>query len=41
MFEAKLSQTGTFKKVIESIKDLTTEVNIEASPEGNKNYKKL
>ena len=37
MFEAKLSQTGTFKKVIESIKDLTVEVNIEANPEGKLN----
>ncbi len=35
MFEAKLSQVVTFRKIIESLKDLVTEVNIEATPQGN------
>ena len=34
MFQAKLSQVSTFKKIIESLKDLVTEVNIEANYEG-------
>jgi hypothetical protein len=34
MFEATLSQVGTLKKIIESIKELVSEVNIEASSTG-------
>ena len=34
MFEAKLSDAGTFKKIIEAIKDLVTDVNIDATPQG-------
>ena len=36
MFQAKLTQIVTFKKIIESLKDLVTEVNIEANHEGKK-----
>jgi len=38
MFEATLSQVGTFRKIIDSLKDLVSEVNIEATPTG-KNFK--
>ena len=34
MFEAKLSDAATFKKIIEAIKDLVTDVNIDATPQG-------
>jgi proliferating cell nuclear antigen len=34
MFEAKLSDAGILKKIIESIKDLVTDVNIDITPTG-------
>jgi len=34
MFEAKLSEGGIFKKIIDSIKDLVKDVNLEVSPTG-------
>ena len=34
MVEARFGQALTFKKLIEALKDLVTEVNLEASPEG-------
>jgi hypothetical protein len=40
MFEATLSQVGTLKKIVESIKELVNEVNIEATSTGkNKTHK--
>jgi hypothetical protein len=38
MFEATLTQVVVLRKIVESLKDLVTEVNIEATPSGNKNY---
>ena len=35
MFEAKLAEGLVFKKIIESIKDIVTDVNIDISPSGN------
>ena len=41
MFEAKLSEGIVFKKIIDSIKDIVTDVNIDISPSGNRpNLKK-
>jgi proliferating cell nuclear antigen len=34
MFEAKLSEATVLKKIIEAIKDLVTDVNIDATPSG-------
>ena len=34
MFEARLEEAETFKKLIESIKDLVVEVNMETTPNG-------
>ena len=34
MFEAKLTEGHLLKKIIEAIKDLVTDVNIEVSPAG-------
>ena len=34
MFEAKLAEGMIFKKIIEAIKDLVTEVNLDVSPSG-------
>ena len=34
MFEAKLAEGHIFKKIIESIKDIVTDVNIDISPSG-------
>ena len=34
MFEAQLEESGTIKKLIESIRELVHEVNIEATPAG-------
>ena len=34
MFEAKLTEGYIFKKIIESIKDLVTDVNLDVSPSG-------
>ena len=37
MFEAKLAEGIILKKIVESIKDLVTDVNIDITPQG-KNY---
>ena len=34
MFEAKLTEGIILKKIVESIKDLVTDVNIDVSPQG-------
>ena len=34
MFEAKLAEALVFKKIVEAIKDLVTDVNIDATPQG-------
>ena len=34
MFEAKLAEALVLKKIIEAIKDLVTDVNIDATPSG-------
>lgn len=34
MFEAKMNQAGTLRKIVDSIKDLVAQVNLEASPNG-------
>jgi proliferating cell nuclear antigen len=34
MFEAKLSEAAVLKKIVEAIKDLVTDVNIDATPSG-------
>ncbi len=34
MFEAKLSEGAVLKKIVESIKDIVTDVNIDISPSG-------
>ena len=34
MFEAKLKEALVLKKIIEAIKDLVTDVNIDATPSG-------
>ena len=34
MFEAKLQEGVILKKIVESIKDLVTDVNIDVSPQG-------
>lgn len=34
MFEAKLTEGVVFKKIVESIKDIVTDVNIDISPSG-------
>ena len=35
MFEAKLDEAALLKKIVESIKDLTTDVNFDTSGTGN------
>jgi hypothetical protein len=37
MFEATLAQGSILKKIVDSLKDLVQEVNIEATPSGNQN----
>ena len=37
MFEAKLTEGHIFKKIVEAIKDLVTDVNIDVSPSGKFN----
>lgn len=43
MFQATMTQVSTFRKIIDSLKDLVTEVNIEANSGGkrqkNKNFR--
>ena len=34
MFEAKLAEGFIFKKIVEAIKDLVTDVNLDVSPSG-------
>jgi proliferating cell nuclear antigen len=34
MFEAKLAEAAVLKKIVEAIKDLVTDVNIDATPSG-------
>ena len=34
MFEAKLAEGYVFKRIIEAIKDLVTDVNLDVSPSG-------
>lgn len=34
MFEAKLAEGSILKKIVESIKDIVTDVNIDISPSG-------
>ena len=34
MFEAKMTEALVLKKIIEAIKDLVTDVNIDATPSG-------
>jgi hypothetical protein len=34
MFEAKLGDASVLKRIIEAIKDLVTDVNIDATPNG-------
>lgn len=34
MFEATMTQVVVLRKIVESLKDLVTEVNIEATPTG-------
>lgn len=34
MFEAKLTEGVIFKKIVESIKDIVTDVNIDVGPTG-------
>lgn len=38
MFEAKLTEGSIFKKIVESIKDIVTDVNIDISPSGTPSY---
>ena len=38
MFEAKLSEGAVLKKIVESIKDIVTDVNIDISPSGKYLY---
>lgn len=37
MFEAKLAEGHIFKKIVEAIKDLVTDVNLDVSPSGKLN----
>ena len=34
MFEAKLSESNTFKRIVEAIKDLVNDVNLDVGPAG-------
>jgi len=34
MFEARLSQSGILKKIVEAIKDIVSSANLDFSPEG-------
>lgn len=38
MFEATLTQVVVLRKIVESLKDLVTEVNLEANPTGIKQF---
>ena len=41
MFEAKLTEAITLKKIIDAIKDLVTDVNIDATPQGKSHQPSL
>jgi hypothetical protein len=41
MFEAKLSEGAILKKIVESIKDIVTDVNIDISPSGKFHYRPI
>tara|TARA_B110001450_G_C17575767_1_gene462747 strand:+ start:158 stop:316 length:159 start_codon:yes stop_codon:yes gene_type:complete len=41
MFEAKLAEGHVFKKIVEAIKDLVTDVNIDVSPSGKLYFQKF
>jgi proliferating cell nuclear antigen len=41
MFEAKLSEGAVLKKIVESIKDIVTDVNIDISPSGKYWYQSM
>jgi hypothetical protein len=38
MFEATMTQVVVLRKIVESLKDLVTEVNIEATPTGKNKH---
>lgn len=38
MFEAKLTEGSILKKIVESIKDIVTDVNIDISPSGMQGF---
>ena len=38
MFEAKLADGYIFKRIVEAIKDLVTDVNLDVSPSGKSNW---
>jgi proliferating cell nuclear antigen len=38
MFEATMTQVSVLRKIVESLKDLVTEVNIEATPTGKNSF---
>jgi len=40
MFEAKLAEGVILKKIIEAIKDIVTDVNIDVSPSGKSKFQK-
>lgn len=39
MFEAKLTEGHIFKRIVEAIKDLVTDVNLDVGPAGKYNFK--
>ena len=41
MFEAKLAEGLILKKIVESIKDIVTDVNIDISPSGKPTFPKM
>jgi len=41
MFEAKLAEGHVFKKIVEAIKDLVTDVNIDVSPSGKSYFRNI
>jgi hypothetical protein len=41
MFEAKLAEGHVFKKIVEAIKDLVTDVNIDVSPSGKSSFQSI
>ena len=41
MFEANMTQVPVFRKIIDSLKELVTEVNLEATTSGKQNIHKI